>query len=52
VQFELAEHYVATRPISPVRPPAPEATKEITAAMRTLKEHDMFVQAPDARERE
>lgn len=48
----LAEHYLIIRPISPVSPPAPDVMQEITAAIQTLKAHDMLVQAPDARYRD
>ena len=47
-----AEHYTVIRPVSPATPLEPEAMKEITAAVRTLAQHRMLVQAPDARDRD
>jgi hypothetical protein len=45
-EFGLAEHYVVIRPLSLVDPPA--GVTEILAAVRTLMEHGMLVQQPDA----
>jgi len=42
----FAEHYVVVRPISLANPPP--GLNEILAAVRTLMEHGMLVQQPDA----
>jgi hypothetical protein len=42
----FAEHYVVVRPLSLADPPA--GLSEILAAVRTLMEHGMLVQEPDA----
>ena len=47
-RFGLAEHFDIVRPVSPVSPPPPQVTDNITAAVRTLAEKGMLAGQNDA----